>query len=76
MEEKLLGLLNVVLHNNGLKRLERLDHETHLRNDLELDSINLAELTVRVEDEFGIDLFEDGIVDTVGQIIEKIKSDK
>lgn len=75
MNERLLHVLNVVLHNNDISKLENLDTSLRLREDLELDSINLAELTVRVEDEFDIDIFEDGIVETIGQILEKLQRD-
>jgi acyl carrier protein len=50
----------------------KIDNNTSLKNDLGLDSLSLAELTVYIEDEFGIDIFEDGIVETVGEIYEKL----
>ena len=46
----------------------------HLRNDIGLDSLDLAELTVRIEAEFDIDIFENGIVNTVGEVIDKLNS--
>lgn len=46
----------------------------HLRNDIGFDSLDLAELTVRIEAECDIDIFEDGIVNTVGEILEKLES--
>ena len=52
----------------------KIDNNTSLKNDLGLDSLSLAELTVYIEDEFGIDIFEDGIVETVGEIYEKLNS--
>jgi acyl carrier protein len=42
------------------------------REDLGFDSFDLAQLTVMIEDEFDIDVFEDGIIETVGEIIVKI----
>ena len=44
-----------------------------LRDDIGFTSFDLAELTVRIEDEFDIDIFEDGLVNTVGEIIEKLR---
>lgn len=76
MEEKLLELFNEVLYNNGLPKIEELKADIHLRNDLDFDSINLAELTVRIEDKFEVDIFEDGLVETVGEILDKLKNDK
>ena len=48
---------------------------TSLRDDLHFDSFDLAELTVRIEAEFGIDVFEDGIVYTVGEILQKLPNE-
>ena len=47
--------------------------ELKLREDIGLDSFDLAQLTVMIEDEFDIDVFEDGIIETVGEIIIKIE---
>ena len=44
-----------------------------LRGDIGFNSFDLAELTVRIENEFDIDIFEDGIVATVGDILNKLK---
>ncbi len=44
----------------------------HLRNDIGFDSLDLAELTVRIEAEYDIDIFEDGIVNTVSEIFQKL----
>ena len=42
--------------------------ESNLR-DLGLSSFDLATLTVKIEDEYDIDIFEEGIVSTVGEIV-------
>lgn len=47
--------------------------ELKLREDIGFDSFDLAQLTVMIEDEFDIDVFEDGIIETVGEIIIKIE---
>lgn len=73
MIEKILTIVNVVLENNKLDAVKEIKESTNLREDLNLDSIKLAELTVRIEDEFGIDVFEDGVVNTIGEIIAKLK---
>lgn len=70
--EKLLEIINTVLENRGKKTVESISENSHLRNDLGLDSLDLAELTVRIEAEFDVDIFEEGIVETVGQIYNKI----
>ena len=66
----LLTIFNTVLSNNDLPQIDSLDRETYLMKDLELDSIMLAELTVRIEDEFDVDVYENGMVHTVGDILD------
>ena len=72
MENKLLAIFNTVLLNRGRKEIDKLVRKYHLRNDIGFDSLDLAELTVRIEAEYGIDIFEKGIVNTVGEIAEKL----
>jgi hypothetical protein len=31
-------------------------------------------MTVRVEDEYGVDVFEDEVIDTVGEVLSKIQN--
>lgn len=73
MEEKLLEIVNYVLRKNNKDILERLDTSLSLRNDLKLDSLDLAELTVRIEDEFDADIFEDGIIDSIEEMVNIIR---
>ena len=70
--EKLIKIINVVLENRGRKCTENITESSHLRNDLGFDSLDLAELTVRIEAEFDVDIFEDGVVVIVGDILEKL----
>jgi len=74
MEEKILEIINTVLDNRSKEKISVLSPDMHLRNDIGLDSLDLAELTVRIEAEYDIDIFEDGIVDTVKEIFEKLKA--
>ncbi|UCH15068.1 MAG: acyl carrier protein [Bacteroidales bacterium] len=76
MDKRLLTIINTVLLNRGKKQVKKIKSKTNLRNDIGFDSLDLAELTVRIEAEFDIDIFEDGIVNTVGEIISKIDSKK
>lgn len=66
--EKLLDIINTVLTNADMQPVTEINADTHLRDELNLDSINLAELTVRIEEEYDVDIFEDGIVQTIGEI--------
>lgn len=75
MNTELLSIINTVCDNADLEKRDDIKRETHLRDDIGFDSINLAELTVRIEEKFGLDVFEDSIVTTVGEILDKL-SDK
>ena len=72
MNEKLLKIINSIKKNKQDKPVETLTEKMRLREDLNLDSFDLAELTVKIEDEFDIDIFEDGLVLTVGEILIKL----
>lgn len=69
MKDKLLEIINTTLSNNDLKEINDLDPKFGLQSDLEMDSIVLAELTVRLEDDFDVDIFENGMVHTIQDII-------
>ena len=74
MEDKILEILNIVLDNQKMEKITYISPDTNLRTDIGFDSLDLAELTVRIESEYGVDIFEDGVVFTVGEIYEKLKS--
>jgi len=76
MEEKLLTIVNTVLQNRGKEAVKKIRAKTNLRNDIGFDSLDLAELTVRIEAEFDVDIFEDGIVNTIGEVMKKIDAPK
>ena len=67
-----MKIINSIKKNKQDKPVETLTEEMRLREDLNLDSFDLAELTVKIEDEFDIDIFEDGLVLTVGEILNKL----
>ena len=69
MKNIIIKAINEVLEGKGDAAITTVADDTDLRNDLGLDSFDLAELTVRIEESTGIDIFENGIVNTVGQIL-------
>jgi len=73
MINTLLSIVNTVRENKGLPQMQEIDAQQDLRTDIGLDSLDLAELTVRIEKETGIDVFADSFVNTIGEILEKIK---
>ncbi len=72
MNKKLLKIINTVLLNSNKEKITQIYDELRLYDDLGFDSLMLAELTVRIENETGIDVFEDGLVRTIGEIEAKI----
>ena len=73
--DKLLQIINLILENGEQKPVDTVDEGTKLRENLGLDSFCLAELTVRLEDETGIDVFADGLIDTVGEVLHRLGAD-
>ena len=70
--DKLLEIINTVLENRGKATVDAISESSSLKDDLGFDSLDLAELTVRVEAEYDVDIFEDGVVTTVGEILGKV----
>ena len=73
MEKKLLEIINEIRAAKNIAPVDSISKETKLREDLNFTSFDLAELTVKIEDEYDIDIFEDGLVSTVGEIFEKLQ---
>ena len=71
--ERIKTTINTILKNRGKKGIDSIDENTNLRDDIGFDSLDLAELTVRIEAEYDVDIFENGIVNTVGEILQKIE---
>ena len=74
-EQKIKNILLDLIKENDLKTIEisLINESTILSSDLGLDSFNLAQLTVIIESEFGIDIFEKKVVRTVGEILNELK---
>jgi acyl carrier protein len=69
MKRSLLEIINEVLED---QKLDNISPEMNLRYDIGMDSLKLAHLTVLVEDEYGVDIFENGLVETVSDVLKKI----
>jgi acyl carrier protein len=72
LETNVIDIINQILISKGLNPIENIDDHTRLREDLSFTSFDLAELTVKIEDQYDIDIFEDGIVCTIGELLSKI----
>lgn len=73
MKDTVLDIIKEILKAKGLDVEILVNEDTKLREDLYLNSFDLAELTVKIEDKFGVDIFEDGLVKTVGEIFAKLE---
>jgi acyl carrier protein len=71
--DEILAIINSVLANRGKKEIEVCDPNLDLRTELGLDSLDLAELTVKIEMKYDVDIFADGIVSTIGEVIQKVE---
>ncbi len=71
--KKLLDIINAIRRNKGDSPIDALAPSTNLRRELDFDSFDMAELTVKIEVEFGIDIFENGVVETYSEILDKLK---
>lgn len=73
MKDKIEQIIKEIIEDKGEKLTVEITNGSLLR-DLGLSSFDLATLTVKIEDEFDIDIFEDGLVSTVGEIVDILES--
>lgn len=66
-------IISSVLQNRGKQITVSISEDTRLREDLGMDSLDLAELTVKIEAEYDIDIFSDGLVNSVAEILRKFE---
>ena len=71
-ELELKKIINEIREDAGRDQVTDIIDQSNLREDLEFDSLELAVLTVRLEARFRVDVFEDGMVQTVGEVLQKI----
>ncbi len=69
----ILDIVNQIRADSGREPLATLSSEMRLREELGLDSLELAVLTVKIEAETGLDVFAEGLVSTVGQLQERLR---
>ena len=72
MLNEIKNMINDILLSESRPLIDDLKPNLSLRDDIGLDSLDLARLTVQIEDKYGVDIFKDEIVDKVEQIIQKI----
>ena len=70
--DQLRIIVNGIRKCAGRAEIQDLSPAQKLQQDLQLDSLELAEMTVLIESKFGVDVFEDGIVITIQDVLDKI----
>lgn len=73
IDAELLRLVNKVRRNKGVPEVGPLSGDLHLREGLQFDSLDLAELTVRIEERFGVDVFDEGVVQRWSEVCERVQ---
>lgn len=73
MLERIIEMLNEIRADKGEDALLDITKESSLRADIGLDSFDLALLTAKIEDEFDVDVFEHGVIDKVGEIVNLVE---
>ena len=69
MDKKVIEIMANYL---GLKE-EEITSDMDLMDDLNINSYDIMSIVGKFEDEFDIDIFEDGLVNTIGEIYEKLQ---
>ena len=73
--QNILETINYIRANNSEEPITNIAPEMSLRDDYGLDSLDLAEFTVRIEDKYGVDVFEEGVIDTINEVLNIINND-
>jgi acyl carrier protein len=71
--EQIENMVTCIRIDSGRTTRKSVTVDSRLKQDLDLDSLDLAVLAVKIEAETGIDVFADGVVETVGEIVEKLE---
>jgi acyl carrier protein len=72
MKRTLFEIIKQLQIDSGIEPSTVINDDDDLINDLGFDSLNLAELTVIIEDEYGVDIFEKKIIRKIYEIKQQI----
>lgn len=73
MKEKLLKIIQNLMEEEGLEIIQ-INPDSRLLEDLNFDSMILAVLTVIIEEEFQVDIFENSFPKTFGDILDILEN--
>ena len=72
VEKNVETIIKKVLKDNNIRTKKKKLKNSHLIKDLDMDSYALAQLTVMIEDKYGIDIYKKKIIYTVNDIIKQL----
>ncbi len=76
MRNEIVKAINFITAKKNQSPLVVFEPSLRLREDLGLDSLAMAELTVRIEAISGVDIFEHGVVRTLGEVEARLENTK
>jgi len=65
-----------VIKENEIHYSGEMEDNYSFNDDLGIDSLNMIHLVVKVEDKFNVDMFSEGKISTVKELIDFIKKKK
>ncbi len=72
MESKLLDILNTLLEEIGMDKIDSLTPTHDLKEDIGLDSISYADLIVQIDDAFGTNINSGEAINTVQDVLDRL----
>jgi acyl carrier protein len=76
MEQRIKQIIKEILSDRSVSIDTSTIKDGTKFQDIGLTSFDLAVLTVKLEDEFRVDIFENGIISSFGEIVNVIKAKK
>jgi acyl carrier protein len=73
--EELVTIIKTIMENNDKNIKAAIVADSLLRTDIGMDSLDLAELTVIIEDRYNVDIFESEYPETVMDVWKKISNE-
>ena len=74
-KDRIKAIILSVLEDNELSFSGEILEDTLLGDDLGMKSLSLAQMTVMIEDEFGVDVYENGVIRSVGEIFRQFSGE-
>lgn len=68
-------LINKVLVEHDKEMITSINYDDHLRDNLGIDSIEMIDIVVQFDEIYGVDLFSDGDVKKVSEILKLIENE-